>query len=314
MTTVSLSGVSIRSSCMRKNGAEPPPASGLRFCSTVNLTSSAVSSPQPSWNFTPERSLNVHVLRSFDAFHSVASPGRYSKVFASRMMSGSYTQSHSGFSLWVERHANGVSVPHCPTATTSRSRPCPAPRPGRMSGVPAVTAAALPARFRKVRRSIGRAMAISSALVLDPHVFVRRERGIVDRGDRVLGDARPDPHQGAKVHGRTEHRAVDRELLDLEQERLALADVALPRLLQEQVVDVGIAAVRVGTLGVDELLHPAGGIPRVAHAGDEEVTQLLLAPGGVEGRALHDEHLHADADGVQVVDDRLRHHEERRGR
>src|SRR5438309_8798383 len=75
MTTVSLSGVSMRSSCMRKNGAEPPPASGLRFCSTVNLTSSAVSSPQPSWNFTTERSLNVHVLSSFDGFHPVASPG-----------------------------------------------------------------------------------------------------------------------------------------------------------------------------------------------------------------------------------------------
>ncbi len=86
MTTVSLSGVSIRSRFVRKNGAEPPPESGFRFCSTVNLTSSAVSSPQPSWNLTPDRSLNVHVRSSFDGFHSVASPGRYSKVFGSRMI------------------------------------------------------------------------------------------------------------------------------------------------------------------------------------------------------------------------------------
>ena len=31
----------------------------------------------------------VHVFISFDGFHSVARPGRYAKVFGSRMMSGS---------------------------------------------------------------------------------------------------------------------------------------------------------------------------------------------------------------------------------
>src|SRR5262245_4667469 len=255
----------MRSMLLRKNGAEPPPASGFRFCSTVNLTSSAVSSPQPSWNFTPERSLNVHVLKSFEALHSVASPGRYSKVFASRVMSGSYTQSHRHFSLWVERQANGVSVPHCPTATTSRSRPCAIPRPGRTSGAPA-KAAAVAARFRNVRRSIGRAME-SPLLVLDPHVLVGRERRIVNRGDRVLGDARSHAHQGAEVHDRAEHGPVDRGLLDLEEQGLALLHVPLAGLLQEQVVQVGIAAVSVGALGIDELLDPAGGVPGVPHSG-----------------------------------------------
>jgi hypothetical protein len=48
IATVSLSGVSMRSRYRRKNGEEPRCASGLRFCSTVNLTSSAVSSPQLS--------------------------------------------------------------------------------------------------------------------------------------------------------------------------------------------------------------------------------------------------------------------------
>ena len=98
ITTVSLSGVSMRSRWARKNGAEPPWASGLRFCSTVNLTSSAVISPQLSWKRTPERSLKVHVRSSFEGFHSVASPGRYSKVLGSRMISGSYMQSQSVFS------------------------------------------------------------------------------------------------------------------------------------------------------------------------------------------------------------------------
>src|SRR5437867_12310816 len=85
ITTVCLSGVSIRLRYLRKKGAEPPCESGLTLCSTVNLTSSAVSSPQPSWNITPERSLNVHVRISFDGWYVVANPGRYAKVGASRM-------------------------------------------------------------------------------------------------------------------------------------------------------------------------------------------------------------------------------------
>src|SRR5262245_7940110 len=108
----------MRSRLILKNGAEPPPDSGLRFCSTVNLTSSAVISPQLSWNFTPERSLNVHVRMSLVGFHSVASPGRYSKVLLSRAIRESYMQSHRGFSPCVPCHAKGVSVPQLPTATT----------------------------------------------------------------------------------------------------------------------------------------------------------------------------------------------------
>jgi hypothetical protein len=53
---------------------------------------------QPPWNFTPERSSKVHVLSSLEGFHSVASPGRYSKVFGSGWISGAYTQSHGVFS------------------------------------------------------------------------------------------------------------------------------------------------------------------------------------------------------------------------
>jgi hypothetical protein len=50
-------------------------ASGLKLCSTVYFTSSEVISPKPSWNITPERSLNVHVRISLEGFHSVARPG-----------------------------------------------------------------------------------------------------------------------------------------------------------------------------------------------------------------------------------------------
>ena len=46
---------------------------GDHLRSSVALTSSAVSGA-PSWNFTPGRSVNSHVV-SFTLFHDVASPG-----------------------------------------------------------------------------------------------------------------------------------------------------------------------------------------------------------------------------------------------
>jgi len=47
--------------------AEPPSESGLKLCSTVNFTSSADSSPNPSWKLHAGRSLNVHVFIPLDA-------------------------------------------------------------------------------------------------------------------------------------------------------------------------------------------------------------------------------------------------------
>src|SRR5947199_5222722 len=76
-------------------------------------------------------------------------------------------QSHSVFSDWLERQANGVSMPHWPTATTSRS---PAPtRDGASNGAPTrATAAVVPARFRNVRRSIDVGIAMSSGAERSP--------------------------------------------------------------------------------------------------------------------------------------------------
>ena len=43
----------------------------------------------PNYTVPLDETMNVHVLSSFEGFHSVARPGRYSKVFGSRMISGS---------------------------------------------------------------------------------------------------------------------------------------------------------------------------------------------------------------------------------
>src|SRR5436309_2183538 len=69
------------------------------------------------------------------------------------MISGSCMQSHSVFSDWLERQANGVSIPHCPTATTRRSPAAPA-RDGDMNGPPRSAAALVEAPFRNARRLI----------------------------------------------------------------------------------------------------------------------------------------------------------------
>src|SRR5579864_4160991 len=103
-----------------------------------------------------------------------------------------------------------------------------------------------------------------SRLLLDLHVLVRRKRAHPDIGDGMLGDARADADQRAQIHDRREHHPVDRQLLDLVQQRRALVAVTLARLLLVKFVDVGIAATGKRALGLDERLDPAGGIARTA--------------------------------------------------
>src|SRR5262245_58598895 len=63
-------------------------------------------------------------------------------------------QSHSGFSDCTLRHARGVSMPHCPTATTTRSPQAARARAVLTSGAPMMAVAATPACRRDVRRSL----------------------------------------------------------------------------------------------------------------------------------------------------------------
>src|SRR5262249_32397815 len=101
--------------------------------------------------------------------------------------------------------------------------------------------------------------------------------------------------------------ALDRQFLDLKEHRLALLEVALEHLLLKKRVNVGIAPIGIGSLGVDEAIHAARCIARVANSSHEQPAQLLLLPSGVKGRTLHRPQSHADADRTEIVDDRLRH-------
>ena len=73
MRTVCVSGVSIWSMALRYP-RPPEPVFGSMIRSYVNFTSSPTSS-RPLWNFTPRRSLNVHVRPSALVVHDSASPG-----------------------------------------------------------------------------------------------------------------------------------------------------------------------------------------------------------------------------------------------
>src|SRR5207245_9789089 len=84
---------------------------------------------------------------------------------------------------------------------------------------------------------------------------------------------------------RVDHALVD-ELLDPVQHRLAPLVIELCRLLAEQAVDVGVAAVDVGAARGDERLQPRGGVTEGAAGALDDVLELLLAVPAEECRAL----------------------------
>src|SRR6476646_4284836 len=96
--------------------------------------------------------------------------------------------------------------------------------------------------FLMIRRPPRSTLFPYTTLFRSLQVLVGREWRQVNIADRVLDDARADPHQGAKIIDRREHHPVDRHLLDLEQHGFALLGVALARLLLVQRVEIGVAA------------------------------------------------------------------------
>src|SRR5438046_5339172 len=115
-------------------------------------------------------------------------------------------------------------------------------------------------------------------LVLELHVLVGGEGAHPDVRDRVPGDAGADAHQDAEVHDRRKHRPVDRELLNLVQERFALLGAALARLRQEKTAVVGIAAVSEGALDLVEASTRPAAVAGVPPPREEEPADLLLFP------------------------------------
>src|SRR6266498_3014592 len=142
---------------------------------------------------------------------------------------------------------------------------------------------------------------------LESYVLVGGEGIHRDDVDGVVGHPRSHPDDPTQVHEGGEHRPVDGELLDAMENGFAFGRIALAALLQEHLVEVGIAAVRVAALRVDERLDAARGVARIPHRDEKETPQLLLLPGRVERGALHRPHPHPDAHGVQAVERGITH-------
>ena len=91
-------------------------------------------------------------------------------------------------------------------------------------------------------------------------------------------------------------RALLYELLHLLQHRRALLGVELGRLLLEQRIDVGVAAVGIGAALHHERLQARGGVAEGAAGALDDVLVALLRVALEESRPLQRPQLGADAD------------------
>src|SRR5262249_17935927 len=101
------------------------------------------------------------------------------------------------------------------------------------------------------------------------------------------------------------YRLVVDELLDAVQRRLAPLLVELGALLAEEPVDVRVAAVHVRAARGDEGFDSRCGVAEGGASAVHEVSVLLLSVALLECGALDWAKLHANAGGLERVDDRF---------
>src|SRR5262249_43683029 len=141
---------------------------------------------------------------------------------------------------------------------------------------------------------------------LEPDLFVRiRKRVAGDEAERRLLKARPVATEKSRLEEWREHRALVHELLNAVQHRRALLGMERDRLLAEEAVDGGVAAIGADTAGDDERFDAGGGVAGRRAARPHELLEALLLITLVEGRALERTQLDANADRHQIVDDDL---------
>src|SRR6266566_9601881 len=90
--------------------------------------------------------------------------------------------------------------------------------------------------------------ALSRALDRDVLVWPGIGEGRDQPEPRLL-DPRPKGVDEGQLPDRRKHRLVMEELLDLVQQRRALLLIQLGGLLMEQLIDVGVAAIRISEIG-----------------------------------------------------------------
>src|SRR5215472_5489948 len=100
----------------------------------------------------------------------------------------------------------------------------------------------------------------------------------------------------APTPDRREHRALVDHLLNAMQDCFTLLGIQLPRLLADEPLDVGIAAIGEGASRSHEGVEASGGVARGATRGLDDVLELLVAVLRDERRALQRTESRPDAD------------------
>src|SRR5262245_49811775 len=146
----------------------------------------------------------------------------------------------------------------------------------------------------------------SRLLRLELQVLVRRREGIArDEPETGFVHAPADAVDESELVHRRHHHLLRDKLLDSLKHGRALDAIELARLLPEESVDVGVAAVGELTPGDCIGLEARGGVAERAADDLHEVPELLLGDALVEGCPLERAELGADSDALQVTDHRL---------
>src|SRR5215475_13145050 len=107
--------------------------------------------------------------------------------------------------------------------------------------------------FRSRRPGADAAVSSRAPSFLEPEILVRRRvREERDQAESRFLDAGADAIQEAQLPQRSEHDALVGQSLDLMQQRFTTLGIELAGLLDEEVVHVGVATVRVQTV-LDEV-------------------------------------------------------------
>src|ERR1043166_9021425 len=152
------------------------------------------------------------------------------------------------------------------TCTPQRSSPC--GPPARATVAPSISANARIDAHQK-RRAILKPRCLMSGLLLTRQceIFVgSRIREAGNQAEPGFLDARTVAVEEGELPQMRDDRPLVHELLDLVQHRLALRVVEFGRLLREQGVDIGIAAVGIDAALRDEGLDPGGRVAEGAAA------------------------------------------------
>src|SRR5262249_714285 len=128
-----------------------------------------------------------------------------------------------------------------------------------------------------------------------------------DETEARLRHARAGGVDEAELPDRRVDGFVVDELLDPVERRLAPLTVELAGLLSDEPVDIGIAAVDVGTAGGDERLEADRRIPEGAADAVDEILELLLLIRLEEARPLERPHARADSHRLEIAGRGLAH-------